>query len=70
MYSVYVNNSNPNCDDADFFRVVADWSGENCKSFIEYNVVDVTDVSTQYDYVGQYFFKHKNDMIAFRLRWL
>lgn len=70
MYSVYVNDSNPNYDGAVFFKSVADWSSENCKSFINYTVVDVSDVSTQYDYIAQYFFRRKNDMIAFRLRWL
>jgi len=69
MYSVYVNDSNLNCNSADFFEAVAEWSDENCNSYVDYNVVDVSDVSTQYDYVGQYFFKRKNDMIAFRLRW-
>ncbi len=70
MYSVYVNDSNTNCNSVEFFKSVADWSGENCKSFIDYTVVDVSDVSIQYDYIAQYFFKRKNDMIAFRLRWL
>ena len=69
MYSAYLNDSNVTDRAEDYFAQVAEWSTVNCKSYVDYNVVDTSDVSTQYDYIAQYYFKNKNDLIAFTLRW-
>lgn len=69
IYSVYLNDSNITGNADDYFAEVAAWSKVNCNSYFNYNVVDVSDVSTQCDYIAQYYFKNKRDLVAFKLTW-
>lgn len=69
IYSVYLNDSNAGSDVENYFTEVAEWSKVNCNSYVDYNVVDVSDVSTQYDYIAQYYFRSKRDLVVFELTW-
>jgi hypothetical protein len=69
IYSVYLNDSNIESDVENYFAEVAEWSKVNCNSYVNYDVVDVSDVSIQYDYIAQYYFRNKRDLVAFKLTW-
>jgi len=69
LHSVYLNDSNVVGSAEDYFAEVAEWSKVNCASYFDYNVVDTSDVSTQYDYIAQYYFKNASDLVMFKLRW-
>ena len=69
LHGVYLNDSNIVGSVDDYFAEVAEWSKINCTSYVDYDVVDVSDVSTQYDYIAQYYFKNAQDLVVFKLRW-
>lgn len=69
LYTAYLSDRGIETDSEEYFREVAAWARENCQGFVDYDVHDVTDTSTQYDYVAQYRFQNEYDQIAFKLRW-
>ena len=70
LYTVNLTDSGIYFNDCEeYFRNIAAWSRENCQSFYDYDVYDVSDTSTQYDYIAQYRFQNEYDQIAFKLRW-
>ena len=70
MKLVYLNDSGIDYLDAlEHFETVADWARNQCPSFINYRVEDVSDVSYQYDYIAEYKFQDPKDAIWFELKW-
>lgn len=70
MKLVYLNDCNLNYETAEkHFHDAASWARTNCKSFINYRIQDVSDVSTSYDQVAAYIFNDKKDAMWFELRW-
>lgn len=45
------------------------WAKNNCSSFIDFHVQDVSDVSYIYDHVAEYKFADPKDAMWFQLKW-
>ena len=70
MKLVYLNDGKLNHETpVKHFHDAADWAKKNCKSFINYHIQDVSDVSVSYDQIAEYKFNDKKDAIWFELRW-
>lgn len=70
LYTVNLTDSDIHFNDSEkYFCEVAAWAKENCQSFHNYDVYDVSDTSTQCDYIAQYRFQNEYDLTAFKLRW-
>lgn len=71
MKTVYLNDAH--IDDINqaehYFKLAADWATEQCKSFVNYDVQDVSDVSYTYDTVAVYLFNDSKDAVWFELKW-
>lgn len=71
MKTVYLNDSNLNTFEAEgYFKEAACWARDNCKSFVNYNIQDVSDVSYNWDYVAEYIFRDVKDAIMFTLKYV
>lgn len=53
----------------DFFAEAAAWASRQCRSFVDYHVQDVSDVSLEHDYITTYHFKDPKDALLFELKW-
>jgi hypothetical protein len=51
------------------FQSAGRWARENCRSFQEYRVVDVSDASNIYDLLATYQFDDEADAVMFELKW-
>ena len=45
------------------------WAMEHCASYQGYHAQDVSDVSLQWDEVGEYTFLDERDAMLFELKW-
>ena len=70
MITVYLNDTGIRYEDApEHFRSAADWARQQCPSFVDYDMQDVSDVSLTNDYITTYLFKDKKDAEWFTLKW-
>lgn len=51
------------------FKEVSEWAKRQCKSFVDYHVQDVSDVSYEYDNIASYGFNDPKDALLFELKW-
>lgn len=69
---VYLTDENHNLDYNNmrlYFIDAAIWATKNCSSFKNFEIIEVSDVSVNYDQVCQYEFTNEKDVIWFKLRW-
>jgi len=52
------------------FLDAANWAKDNCPSFMGSEVVDVTDVSVEYDQIAEFVFGNDKDANWFKLKWM
>jgi hypothetical protein len=45
------------------------WAMEHCESYQGYDAQDVSDVSLQWDEIGEYRFLEEKDAMLFELKW-
>ena len=46
------------------------WAKDNCKTFISYSVMEMSDVSSaSCDWMGEYRFGDEKDLAWFKLKW-
>lgn len=70
MFEVYLNDARMNWDESEiYFHNANVWARENCESYVNYNVQDVSDVSYVYDNIGLYLFREEKDVMIFKLKW-
>lgn len=72
LYRVYVNDSKntyPYNRLEQYWLDIDSWARNNCASYVGYDVQDVSDVSLQWDEVGEYRFFDEKDTVLFKLKW-
>ena len=72
MCKVLINDSNFNLDYARmriYFMEAADWARQSCPSFIDYDVIDTSDVSPIFDQIAEYKFTDEKEAFLFELKW-
>ena len=72
LYRVYVNDSKstyPYEQLEQYWLDIDSWARNNCASYVGYDVQDVSDVSLQWDEVGEYRFFDEKDTVLFKLKW-
>ena len=73
MKEIYLTDKGLNWDKAkDYFLNVSQWASNFCKTYINYHVQDVTDVTYEYDQIACYYFHEQNsdeDIMLFCLKW-
>ncbi len=70
MKSVYLSDENMPYEEANKKFVDADcWATNNCPSYKDYEVVDVSDCSNYCDQIAVYEFGDGKDAAWFALRW-
>jgi UDP-galactopyranose mutase len=52
-----------------YWRNIDAWAMHHCKSYQGYCVQDVSDVSLQWDEIGEYRFLDEKDAMLFELKW-
>lgn len=55
--------------ETDNYYEIIKWTQKNCKSLVQFDSVDVSDVSGHYDSVETFKFTNSKDVVAFKLRW-
>jgi len=50
-------------------REIKKWAQTYCRSFVWFELMDVSDVSPLYDVVCAYYFSDPRDVTMFTLRW-
>lgn len=70
-YQVHIADPAPNGYDynQDFYDAMDAWAQAHCASYIGYEVVDVADVSANWDEIGEYQFRAEADALIFTLKW-
>ena len=72
LYRVYVNDSKNTYSYnrlEQYWLDIDSWARNNCASYVGYDVQDVSDVSLQWDEVGEYRFFDEKDTVLFKLKW-
>jgi len=70
MKAVYLNDIGIEYDKIEeYFENIANWAKDQCPSFVNYDVQDVSDVSNNFDTVAIYLFKDSKDAVWFELKW-
>jgi hypothetical protein len=70
-YQVHIADPAPNGYDYNqaFYDAMDAWAQAHCESYLGYEVVDVADVSANWDEIGEYQFQEEADALAFTLKW-
>lgn len=72
MYRVYINDGG-NTRGYDYlehyWNNMHQWAREHCASYQGYDAQDVSDVSLQWDEIGEYRFVEEKDAMLFELKW-
>ena len=70
-FRVHIADPAPNGYDynQDYYDSMDQWAQECCASYIGYEVVDVSDVSMQWDEIGEYIFRDEQDALIFTLKF-
>lgn len=67
---VYLNDLNVPYENAvEHFNNANIWARNQCQSYIDYHIQDVSDVSLMFDHVAAYKFKDSKDALMFQLKW-
>ena len=70
MIVVYLNDTGiPYEQSEEYFAEAAAWASQQCLSYIDYHVQDVSDVSYTNDLITEYRFTDPNDAVWFQLKW-
>lgn len=70
MKVVYLNDEKIQYKEAQNHFERADiWAKNQCASYIDFHVQDVSDYSLIYDHVASYHFKDPKDALMFELKW-
>jgi hypothetical protein len=70
MIVVYLNDTGIPYEQAEeYFAEAAAWASQQCLSYIDYHVQDVSDVSYTNDFITEYRFGDSKDAMLFQLRW-
>ena len=70
MKVVYLNDTNVPYEQAnEYFAKAAIWASQQCPSFVDYHVQDVSDHSYINDFITEYQFKDPKDAVWFELKW-
>jgi hypothetical protein len=72
LYKVYITDSD-NTQGYDYLSQywinMDQWAQEHCESYQGYDAQDVSDVSLQWDEIGEYRFLEEKDAMLFELKW-
>ena len=70
-YQVHIADPAPNGYDynQNFYDAMDTWAQKHCASYIGYEVIDVADVSANWDEIGEYQFSEEADALLFTLKW-
>ena len=52
-----------------YFKEATEWAIKQCPSFLNVEVIDVSDVSGQWDQLAEFEFSDEKDVTMFLLRW-
>jgi hypothetical protein len=67
---VYLNDAKLSYQEADnYFEEAAAWASQQCFSYIDHHIQDVSDVSYIYDHIAEYRFNDPKDALLFQLKW-
>ena len=69
MIKVHVGDRIEWSDSRDEFLEIQQWAQDHCKSFVEMNLTDVSDLSMYHDIVGEFTFTDERDVTMFKIRW-
>lgn len=70
MITIMLNDEKMTYDESYlYFESAGVWAQENCQSFVDHEIVDVSDFSLTHDVLAQYQFKEEKDATMFLLRW-
>lgn len=70
MKVVYLTDSKRGYQEGlDYFDEAASWASQQCASYVDFHVQDISDVSYEYDNVAQYRFTDPKDALMFQLKW-
>jgi len=70
MISIMLNDEKMTYDEAyQYFESAGVWAQENCLSFVDHQIMDVSDFSLTHDVLAQYQFEDEKDATIFLLRW-
>ena len=72
VHSVYINDSKNTYQynwSEQYWLDIDSWARNNCTSYVGYHVQDVSDVSVQWDKIGEYRFFDEKDAVFFELKW-
>ena len=71
LIRVYLNDRGIDYDQAPrHFLSASAWAKEHCPSFVDVNMMEVSDVSNEFDYVAEYTFVEERDANWFKLKWM
>ena len=51
------------------FWKIKKWCLANCKSFVWFDITDVSDASYQWDEIGAYYFADEKDVLMFTMKY-
>jgi hypothetical protein len=70
MIVVYLNDTGISYEQAEkYFAEAASWASQQCLSYIDYHVQDVSDVSYANDFITEYRFTDPKDAMWFQIKW-
>lgn len=71
MFKVILNDRGIDYEQAPrHFLAISAWAREHCPSYVDIELVEVSDVSPEYDYLAEYKFKTEKDANWFKLKWI
>jgi hypothetical protein len=70
-YNVHISDPAPNGYDYNqhYYDAMDAWAQAHCVSYVGYEVVDVADVSANWDEIGEYQFREEADALVFTLKF-
>jgi hypothetical protein len=70
MFKVYLTDARHEYRRAQqFFKDCESWAREHCPSFMQMDVMDVSDFSYEYDQIATYEFRDEKDAFWFTTAW-
>jgi hypothetical protein len=71
MIKVYLNDKNLTYEEAPkHFLSASAWAKKYCPSFVGVDMMEVSDVSNEFDHVAEYTFGTEKDANWFKLTWM
>lgn len=71
VFPVHITDKNSNGYEYNetYFHALDSWAQEYCDSYLGFTVVDVQDVSYEWDEIAEYQFRDERDALVFTLKW-